>query len=371
MRLYYAQNKEDLLIGGFFPDVDRGFYIDVGANDPVHDSVTKLFYDNGWRGINVEPIQKHWEALQKQRPEDINLQIGLSNKAGRLQFTEYPEGDGLSTFDVSMQKMYEAGKHNFPTRKIHKYEVEVRTLQSVVEEVKPKHIHFIKVDVEGYEYEVIKGYDWRFVRPELVCIEANHIHKDWRPMLENNSYEFVFFDGVNNYYLAKESLYRKKYFNYPDIAFSGNPIYYPTALEIEREESAKADKKIKAANRELRTKIADQEQKIASLHNQQRDVRFLTKQLAREVQMRLDKRAKSVTPSPHLHYSTDERVAALAQSAGNDKDELLTEVHQLDKQNIAHRYPGMKERLKPVAWKGAAKSARLAARVARKVRRRG
>lgn len=123
--------------------------------------------------------------------------------------------------------------------------------------------------------------------------------------------------------------------------------------------------------REAMERVHDLEAQVHSLQSQQRDVRFLAKQLAREVQIRLDKRAKSVTPSPHLHYNADERVAALAQSPGDDKDELLAEVHQLDKQNIAHRYPGVKEKLKPVVWKGAAKSTRLAARVARKVRSRG
>lgn len=34
-------------------DIDCGFYIDIGANDSEIDSVTKAFYDEGWRGINI------------------------------------------------------------------------------------------------------------------------------------------------------------------------------------------------------------------------------------------------------------------------------------------------------------------------------
>ena len=86
MRLYYAQNKEDLLIKSFFPDVKKGFYIDVGANDPVVDSVTKLFYDEGWSGINIEPIKKHIIDLDRLRPRDINLNLGLSDKTDGLTF---------------------------------------------------------------------------------------------------------------------------------------------------------------------------------------------------------------------------------------------------------------------------------------------
>ena len=45
-----------------------GFYVDVGAHDPVQDSVTKLFYDRGWRGVNVEPQLAQHAALCAQRP---------------------------------------------------------------------------------------------------------------------------------------------------------------------------------------------------------------------------------------------------------------------------------------------------------------
>ena len=52
----YAQDKEDLILWQILEDVDHGFYIDVGANSPDIYSVTKLFYENGWNGINIEPL---------------------------------------------------------------------------------------------------------------------------------------------------------------------------------------------------------------------------------------------------------------------------------------------------------------------------
>jgi len=33
-----------------------GFYIDIGAFDPIYISVTKAFSMRGWKGINVEPL---------------------------------------------------------------------------------------------------------------------------------------------------------------------------------------------------------------------------------------------------------------------------------------------------------------------------
>src|SRR5579863_744930 len=72
----YAQNGEDVLLGRAFGWQTDGFYIDVGANHPVNDSVTKAFYDRGWRGINIEP-GRVFEKLAAMRPRDVNLPIAL------------------------------------------------------------------------------------------------------------------------------------------------------------------------------------------------------------------------------------------------------------------------------------------------------
>lgn len=47
----YAQHGEDVVLNRAFKHQQNGFYVDVGAAGPVQHSVTKLFYDRGWRGI--------------------------------------------------------------------------------------------------------------------------------------------------------------------------------------------------------------------------------------------------------------------------------------------------------------------------------
>ena len=82
----YAQNREDIIINSFFPDIKEGFYVDIGANDPDDDSVTKIFYQKGWKGLNVEPSPKLYSKLVKNRTRDINVNVGASNKEAKLQF---------------------------------------------------------------------------------------------------------------------------------------------------------------------------------------------------------------------------------------------------------------------------------------------
>ena len=69
----YAQNYEDLVLWRALGDVEEGFYIDIGASDPKLHSVTYAFYERGWHGVNVEPIQQQHALLMEQRTRDINI----------------------------------------------------------------------------------------------------------------------------------------------------------------------------------------------------------------------------------------------------------------------------------------------------------
>jgi hypothetical protein len=43
----YPQNFEDIMFYRSLKNVKDGFYIDIGAADPIAESVSKLFYDKG------------------------------------------------------------------------------------------------------------------------------------------------------------------------------------------------------------------------------------------------------------------------------------------------------------------------------------
>ena len=99
----YSQFYEDLILFCIFYDVKNGFYIDVGANDPNHISVTKAFYLRGWNGVNLEPLPDKYELLLKERKRDLNLQIGVGNEKGNFSLFLMGTGSTLS-------KTYKNGK---------------------------------------------------------------------------------------------------------------------------------------------------------------------------------------------------------------------------------------------------------------------
>lgn len=81
MFISYAQNFEDVMLWRALKHVKDGFYIDVGAAWPDKDSVTKAFYERGWRGVNIEPNPEMWRVLSADRPRDLNLKVALDRKS--------------------------------------------------------------------------------------------------------------------------------------------------------------------------------------------------------------------------------------------------------------------------------------------------
>ncbi len=222
----YAQNREDIIINAFFDNKPKGFYVDVGANHPVQDSVTKLFYEKGWRGINIEPNQDLLKEIKYDRPEDINLGVGVGEKEAEAVLRQYTESSGLSTVSEEV-KNAENIYYDELKKKYVDIKISIKSLKTIFSEQEslPK-IDFMKIDVEGLEYDVIKGNDWSKFRPELICIESDHVIKDWRPLLKNAKYIKFFNDGLNDYYATEESELREK-FSYPSKILMQYPKIVP------------------------------------------------------------------------------------------------------------------------------------------------
>jgi FkbM family methyltransferase len=204
-KISYAQNREDILLARVFSHRKRGFYIDIGAHDPVNYSITKYFYDLGWHGINIEPSSDIFPRLCAARGRDINLNFGISDKDGTLDFYEATRGAGLSTFVKAEMERHRKGGFGFIER-----ECKVTTLAKICEQYVHGQIDFVSIDVEGYEHEVIEGGDWRKWRPSILVVESTKpgttipSHDAWESLLLAADYVFANFDGLNRYYVRAE-----------------------------------------------------------------------------------------------------------------------------------------------------------------------
>lgn len=215
----YAQNLEDVMLYRALKNVERGFYVDIGAWRPVEDSVTKAFYDRGWNGINIEPVPDNFARMKIARPRDINLNIAIHQKLGRVQFCEARHSGTSSTI------------HKFPDGKL--YEVQCDMLANICAAHVNGKIHFLKIDVEGAEKDVLLGHDFTKYRPWIVLIESVDADgapcHEWEHILIESGYQFVYFDGLNRFYVSQEHSELAQAFQVPPNVFDRYVKYRETA----------------------------------------------------------------------------------------------------------------------------------------------
>jgi len=198
--LSYAQNAEDVVLERVFADIERGFYVDVGASRPVEDSVTHHFYERGWRGVNVEPDPVEYGELVTARPDDTNVNAAVGSGDGPVLY--YPGlVRGHGTLDAAVADGRGSGDP---------FEVEQLSLDRIfAEHAPPGGVEFLKVDVEGTEADVLASLDWQRRRPRVVVVEAVDAggaptHEAWEPRLTAARYRHGLFDGVNRFYCRDE-----------------------------------------------------------------------------------------------------------------------------------------------------------------------
>jgi FkbM family methyltransferase len=208
----YAQNFEDVVLQRVFHNVPQGRYIDIGAFDPVVHSVTKHFYDLGWSGVNVEAVARFHRKFEEQRPRDWNLNVVVGASRGAVDFHEWGDS-GLSTFRESFDS--EAMNRLGLTRQTRV--LPMITLADITEQLGGQDVHFLKIDVEGAEKDVLLGGEWRGFRPRVILLEAikpkfpgcdpysfEPSWFEWEGILFEHGYEFALFDGLNRFYYRRE-----------------------------------------------------------------------------------------------------------------------------------------------------------------------
>ncbi len=199
----YSQNAEDVRLARVF-DGSSGFYVDVGAGDGLEFSVTRLFYERGWSGINIEPVSATFAALQTARPRDVNLQVAVAVDEGIRDFWVSSPHSGISS-------LYPPESDQLPDGfQLERTTVHCKPMWRILEEhAQGLHVDFMTIDVEGAEGEVIRSIDFESTRPTVLVVESvvpltfEPSHEDWESVLIDSGYIFATFDGINRFYVER------------------------------------------------------------------------------------------------------------------------------------------------------------------------
>lgn len=136
----------------------RGVMLDVGAH---YGSSLAPFASDGWSIHAFEPDPANCAELEAafgQRPNVTIVPKGVSDEPGKRPLFTSGESSGISTLAP-----FTEGHRLAAT-------VEVITLRDYMAEAGITAVDFMKVDVEGFERNVLNGFDWA-IKPEIIVLE--------------------------------------------------------------------------------------------------------------------------------------------------------------------------------------------------------
>ncbi len=169
-QISYSQFGEDLVLKSYFPDFKntKGFYVDIGAFHPSMYSNTKLFYKNGWNGINIDAKPGSMKRFNKKRKRDINIEAAINNESIELDFFIFKESP-LNTLSKNLAQYWIKTKGTL----IKIIKIKTIPLSIILEKninIDQK-IDFMNIDCEGFDINVLKSNNWSKYLPKFILIE--------------------------------------------------------------------------------------------------------------------------------------------------------------------------------------------------------
>ncbi len=164
----YSCCGQDLLVTQLFwlMGNKKPSYLDIGAHHPFNISNTALLYSRGSRGVNVEANPKLMEEFHLHRPEDKNVNIGVSPNGGPLTFYQWDDRSGRNTFSKEASEEMDVLTNTT--------ELETDTLNHIVDQhCDGQFPDFLSMDIEGMDFPVLEGADFSKSSPKVVCVESS------------------------------------------------------------------------------------------------------------------------------------------------------------------------------------------------------
>ena len=176
-RASYSQDQEDLFINDYFKNLDNGFYLDIGCYHPIKYSNTALLYNRGWQGINIDMNQTSIDLFNILRKKDKNICAAISSSNKKV--TQYIDHiySPVNTIDKNFSQVI---SKRLKTKPFSEKNIFTNTFSEIVKknEIQIKKIDFLNIDVEGHDYDVLKGIDLLNIKPKIICIEIDNHEKN-------------------------------------------------------------------------------------------------------------------------------------------------------------------------------------------------
>jgi FkbM family methyltransferase len=203
---YYSQFGQDKWLNeNIFKDKQDGFFLEIGADDGIDKSNTKLFEEKGWRGICIEPSPLRFKLLQKNRSCFVE-NLAISDEEGVADFLDIQGyGKGLSgiisNYPFQHKERLEIELSNPKNEGSNIIKIPTIKLGSVLVKYSVNHIDFLSIDTEGCEEKIIKSLDLSIFSIKVILIENNYKNTEIENHLKKQSYTKIKSFDVDDLYM--------------------------------------------------------------------------------------------------------------------------------------------------------------------------
>tara|TARA_B110000971_G_scaffold83110_1_gene85176 strand:- start:261 stop:851 length:591 start_codon:yes stop_codon:yes gene_type:complete len=187
------------MVGRFFKNKKNGFYVDIGAYHPFKGSLTQTLYRKGWSGINIDISKTSVDLFKIARPKDININCAIGKITEETKFFQNSK--------MNQQNSLIRQNSNQVEVKIKCYK-----LNDILTSNKIEKVDYINIDTEGTELDVLKGLDFKKIKPSLLTIEDNHFDLDSdskkkkKNYMKNQGYVQINNIGVTMFFIKREDI---------------------------------------------------------------------------------------------------------------------------------------------------------------------
>lgn len=162
-RIHCPLNKEDFIVMtkheeaiiGLFRPKEGDTVVDVGAHIGKYTIVASKMVGSKGKVIAIEAHPANYDVLKKNIALNklnnvIALNFAVHSKEGMVKLYEPGQEEGFTIYNTIMTDRKTSNKQNY-------VEVHAKTLDSIFLENAIKEVNWIKIDVEGAEFDVLSG----------------------------------------------------------------------------------------------------------------------------------------------------------------------------------------------------------------------
>jgi hypothetical protein len=196
----FSQFGEDIIIEHLTWPIKSGLYVDVGCAHPYWFSNTCKLFERGWSGVNIDPNPEAIANFNAARPHDRNIPAAIGTQAGEADYYMLPSAM-CNTLDINVA--------NGQASDFKSLKVSVETLAQVLDKnVGSKIIHYMNVDCESRDFDVLQSNDWGRFRPVILTVEDGEFKlssggSKIKSFLEDVGYVMYSFCHVTSFFIER------------------------------------------------------------------------------------------------------------------------------------------------------------------------